>query len=326
LSSAFSSTRGLTNVSVLVCLHCLWKTMTTQDAGAAWDVNLYNDDDLRAQWRTTYRGTQREFCAAMGLNCGNFSMWLAGKRHTSPASAAAVRRYLHQTLSLAALYPERKSITEQELEQEVIERASELRAIVYIDGAHAAAHMDSLLALLSPQQRAVMVVCVLAKDVNNTVALAMQHGCTWFFPLHALSTAKEATDQAVVYLAMAHHFLLHDRPDVSFVLISRGRFVPEPKERLEARGRVCFTADGFSATPALELVSFGIPLEGLLTPNAQSLLEPFLKIQATSDNTQILNIRQALMEATLSGDELQGRVARKLLGPQALDASVEAHL
>jgi len=64
---------------------------------------------------------------------------------------------------------------------------------LYLDGDNAVTHMDSLFVLLSTQQRGVLVVCLLAKEAHNTMALELQKKCSWLFIHHALTTDKDAT-------------------------------------------------------------------------------------------------------------------------------------
>lgn len=243
---------------------------------------LYNDEELRSLWRSTFKGTQGEFCDMYGCNRGNFNAWLMGKRKTSPACAGAVRRFLAKKDEVALpVYS-----TQQELDSEVWSRASKLRLIVYVDGDNAGVHIDGLSFLLSSAQEEVLVIFFLSKEASNTMATEMRSKFRWFFMRQSCTVTKDATDSEIVSSAMAHHFLLFNQPDVRFLFVSRDGFIHAAKGILEERGRTCFTADGFKVHPATA-VYFAVP---------QSISLEELKRMASGN------------------DEVQARVACKILG------------
>lgn len=270
---------------------------------------LLNDVELRTIFRSLYKGSSKDICKIYGCNRGNFSAWLSGKRQKSPASTSAVRRFLLCPLNRDAIHLT-KYVSEIEIERCILERVKELRTIVYLDGDNVGGNIDTLSVLLSEKQLEVLVICVQAKNMLNTVVSEIQQECEWLLVHQTLTCAKDATDQVLVYLSTIHHFLLRERLDIEFIFISRDQFLSEPKERLESRGRPCFTADGFKVTPAMAvLLSLGEKILDLLTLLSRTLLEPILEENPKDYRKYLRSIAVKYEE-----DQVQARVARKILG------------
>ena len=98
------------------------------------------------------------------------------------------------------------------------------------------------------------MIFFLAKKGQNAIASEMETTFEWFFIVRAHTIKKDATDCEIVSSSIAHHFILSEKPDIKFLLISRDGFIHETKAILEERGRTCFIADGFGIKPAAALL------------------------------------------------------------------------